>query len=349
MTNDTVPSQMRNAVLSGPATIEMQERPVPTPGPDEVLVRVGAVGVCGSDVHYYKHGRIGTMIVEEPLVLGHEVSGRIVGVGNDVQESRIGQRVALEPQRPCRRCAQCKNGRYNLCPHMEFFATPPIDGAFCDYVVLPADFAHLVPDSLSDEAVALLEPLCVGIWACHKAGVGPGSKVFITGAGPIGAMTAQAARAAGATEIIVSDPVESRRERIVDYGATQVIDPVKGFDPAALEVDAFVECSGATPAVLDGLRALRGGGAAVLVGLGAEEMLLPVQHIQNNEITLTGTFRYVDTWPKAIALAASGRVDLDSMVTARYPLEEAEAALNADDDPASMKSVVVVNDEGERR
>ncbi len=148
----------------------------------------------------------------------------------------------------------------------------------------------------------------------------------------------------------MSDPVESRLARIRSYGATQVIDPVADFDPGAVQADAFIDCSGATQAVLDGIRSVRAGGAVVLVGLGAEDMLLPVQHIQNNEITLTGTFRYVDTWPKAIALATTGRVDLDSMVTARYPLEQAEAALNADDDPLSMKSVVVVhNDEGELR
>lgn len=341
MTADT----MRSAVLTETSSIELQQRPTPQPGPDEVLVRVGSVGVCGSDVHYYKHGRIGTMVVQRPLVLGHEVSGLIVATGSEVDGSRTGQRVALEPQRPCRRCGQCKNGRYNLCPQMKFFATPPIDGAFCDYVAVPADFAHPVPDGLSDAAVALLEPLCVGVWACRKANIAPGSRVFITGAGPIGAMTAQVARAAGATEITVSDPVESRRERITNYGATRVVDPGAGFDPTTLEADAFVDCSGATAAVLDGIRSVRAGGAVVLVGLGAEDMLLPVQHIQNNELTLTGTFRYVDTWPTAIALAESGRVDLDSMITARYPLEQAAAALEADEDPLSMKSLVVVHED----
>jgi L-iditol 2-dehydrogenase len=227
---------------------------------------------------------------------------------------------------------------------MEFFATPPVDGTFCDYVVLPADFAHPVPDSLSDDAVALLEPLSVGLWACHKAGVGPGDRVFVTGAGPIGAMAVQAARAAGATDIIVSDPVASRRERILRFGATQALDPVAGFDAAELEADAFVECSGATPAVHDGLRSLRGAGRAVLVGHGAEAIEFPVLPLQTKEITLTGVFRYVDSWPTAIALAAAGRVDLDAMVTARYPLERTEEALNADDDPLSMKAVVTVGE-----
>ncbi len=253
-------TMMRASVLTGPQTIELLERPIPEPGPDEVLVRVGSVGVCGSDVHYYAHGRIGTMVVEGPLVLGHEVGGTIVAVGAAVDPTRVGQRVALEPQRPCRRCRQCKTGHLNLCQQMEFFATPPIDGAFCDYVTLPEDFAHPVPDSLSDAAAGLIEPLSVGIWANRKGGTAAGSRVFITGAGPIGAMVALSARAMGATEIIVSDPVESRRNRITELASARTVDPVAGFDPAQIEADVFLECSGATPALLDGLKALRPGG-----------------------------------------------------------------------------------------
>jgi L-iditol 2-dehydrogenase len=335
---------MRASVLTGPQTIELQDRPVPQPVADEVLVRVGSVGVCGSDVHYYKHGRIGSMIVDGPLVLGHEVGGTIVAVGGAVDPARIGERVALEPQRPCRRCRQCKTGHLNLCPDMEFFATPPIDGAFCDYVTLPADFAHPVPDSLSDAAVGLLEPLSVGIWANHKGGTTSGSRVFITGAGPIGAVAALSARAMGATDIVVSDPVESRRRRITELASAQAVDPTAGFDAAQLEADVFLECSGATPALLDGLKAVRPGGTAVMVGHGDEHISLPVQDIQVREVTLTGIFRYVDTWPTAISLAATGRVDLDALVTARFGLEEVEAALTSDDDPLSMKSIVVVNE-----
>jgi L-iditol 2-dehydrogenase len=228
---------------------------------------------------------------------------------------------------------------------MEFFATPPVDGAFCDYVTLPADFAHPVPDSLSDAAVGLLEPLSVGLWANRKGGTTAGSRVFITGAGPIGAVAALSARAMGATDIIVSDPVASRRQRITDLASARVVDPTAGFDPADLEVDVFLECSGATPALLDGLRALRPGGTAVMVGHGDEHVSLPVQDIQVREVTLTGIFRYVDTWPVAISLAATGVVDLDALVTARFGLDEVEAALTSDADPLSMKSVVVVNGE----
>jgi L-iditol 2-dehydrogenase len=335
---------MRASVLVGQRKIELQERPVPRPAADEVLVQVRSVGVCGSDVHYYQEGRIGDLVVTGQLILGHEVSGVVVDVGAEVPADRVGERVAIEPQRPCRRCRHCKTGRLNLCAEMEFYATPPIDGAFCDYVVCPADFAHPVPAALSDHAAALLEPFSVGIWACTKARVEPGSRVFVSGAGPIGALVALAARSFGASEVVVTDLVESRRERILGFGATAAFDPRDAaFDAAALEADAFIECSGATPAVLAGLSALRGGGVAVLVGLGNEMMSLPVQQIMTKEITLTGVFRYVDTWPKAMAAAQRPDVDLDGLVTAEYPLEEAEAALTSDADPQSMKSIVMVS------
>lgn len=340
-----LPATMRAAVLTGPATINLQEWPVPVPGPDEVLVRVGAVGVCGSDVHYYRNGRIGDMVVTGPMVLGHEVGGRIVAVGSEVATNRLGERVAVEPQRPCRRCRPCKTGHLNLCAQMAFFATPPVDGSFCDFVTAPADFAHPVPDSVSEDSAALLEPLSVGLWAHQKAGTRAGSRVLVTGAGPIGAVTTMSARALGATEVIVSDPVAARRERIERLGATRTVDPTTDADLKGLDVDAFIECSGATTAVREGLRAVRSGGRAVLVGLGEEQMMLPVQDLQTREVMLTGVFRYVDTWPTAIALAASGAVGLDALVTGRFPLEETETALRHNDDPASMKSVVVVDED----
>ncbi|WP_255820597.1 NAD(P)-dependent alcohol dehydrogenase [Kineococcus sp. TRM81007] len=335
---------MRASVLVRKGVIEVQERPVPAPADGEVLVRVASVGVCGSDVHYYREGRIGDFVVEQPLVLGHEVSGQVVAVGRGVAEARVGERVAIDPQVPCRRCRACKSGRMNLCPNMRFYATPPVDGTFCDYVTAPADMAHEVPDTMSDDAAALLEPFSVGLWAAHKAGTTPGDRVLIAGAGPIGAMVAQAVRARGAADVVVTDFVDSRRERITSFGATRSLHPVDDADEvAALAADAFVDCSGATPAVVSGIRALRPGGTAVLVGLGDDEMPIPVSLVASREITLTGVFRYVDTWPRGIDLFRAGAVHLDDMVTARYPLEQVQEALEADSDPLSMKAVVVVN------
>lgn len=330
----------------------MEQRRVPTPGPGDVLIRVSSVGVCGSDTHYYRHGRVGSFVVTQPLVLGHEAAGRIVGVGETVDPERIGERVSIEPQRPDPDSEETRRGHYNLCPHMRFFATPPVDGALCDYVTIGAGYAHRVPDSVSDDAAALCEPLSVGIAAVRKAGVDGGSRVLITGAGPIGIMVAQVARAYGATDIVVSDPDKSRREQALTFGATQVVDPSSlrpaRFDPTAeptgeLGVDAFIDASGAPPAVVDGIRAVRPAGTVVLVGSGAESMELPTQLIQNRELVLTGVFRYANTWPTAIALVESGRVDLNAMVTAHFPLEKAAEALDSDRTPGSVKSVVAVS------
>ncbi|MCL8027148.1 NAD(P)-dependent alcohol dehydrogenase [Nocardioides bruguierae] len=344
MPDPSVPATMRASVLLEQGVIEMQERPVPVAGPGEVLVRVASVGVCGSDVHYYRHGRIGDAVVDAPLVLGHEVSGTVVDVGPGVPETRVGERVAIDPQVPCRRCRHCLSGRFNLCREMRFYATPPVNGAFADYVTAPADFAHPVPGTMTDEAAALLEPLSVGLWSIHKAAIGPGDQVLVAGAGPIGAMVAQAARAAGAADVVVTDLVASRRERITSLGATRALHPVEDADAvAALEADSFVECSGATPALLQGLRAVRPGGTVVLVGMGADEATLPTAYLAAMEISLTGVFRYVDTWPRGIALAQAGMVELDALVTHRYPLEEVEAALDADSDPQCMKAVVQVS------
>jgi L-iditol 2-dehydrogenase len=340
----TLPKTMRTSVLAGQRALTIEDRTVPTPGAGDVLVKVAAVGVCGSDVHYFRHGRIGDFVVDAPLVLGHELSGTIVAVGEGVEAGRVGQRVAVEPQRPCHRCHECLAGHYNLCPNMEFFATPPIDGAFTGFVAIESEFAHPVPDSMSDEAAALLEPLSVAITAMRKAHVVPGSRVLIAGAGPIGIICAQTAKAFGAAEIIMSDLIPERRERALTYGATSVIDPAAvDIATAGLNVDAFIDASGAPRAVFAGIKAVRPAGYAVLVGLGNPEISLPIEHIQNKEVWVTGIFRYTDTWPAGIHLVTSGQVDLDSLVTGTFDLDHVEDALESDLDPSSLKSIVYPN------
>lgn len=341
MSTDTLPESMRTSVLLGTKDLTIENRKLPGYASDEVLIKIAAVGVCGSDVHYYRHGRIGDFVVDAPLVLGHEVSGTIVAVGDEVDPSRVGQRVAIEPQRPCGKCRECRAGLYNLCPKMEFYATPPIDGAFAEYAVIQDAFAHTIPDNLTDEAAALLEPLSVAITTMRKAQVVPGSSVLIAGAGPIGIICAQTAKAFGAAEVIVTDLVAEKRERALKYGATRVIDPVEvDIANAGLDVNAFIDASGSPRAVTAGIKAVRPAGHVVLVGLGNPEMTLPVEHIQNYEINVTGIFRYTDTWPAAIHLVSSGLVELDSLVTGRFGLDEVEAALDSDQDPTSLKSVV---------
>ena len=330
------------AELIGQREFRLTEQPIDPPGPGEVQVRVGGVGICGSDVHYYRHGRIAEHVVREPLVLGHEASGRVVAVGDGIDPGRIGERVALEPGIPCRRCRECKTGHYNLCPDVRFFATPPVDGAFAEYVTIAADFAHPVPDNLSDDAAALIEPLSVAVWACGKAGVTAGSRVLITGAGPIGLVMAQVARALGATDVIVSDIAPARLEAALRLGATQVLD-ARSQAPAdqGVEADALIDCSGAQVAVSAGIRAVRRAGRVILVGMGADEVTLPVGLIQGRELTVTGTFRYANTYPTAIAMAAAGLVDLDAMVTAHFGLADVATALAQEADPNALKTVIV--------
>jgi L-iditol 2-dehydrogenase len=321
---------VRAAVLRGPGDVVIEERPVPRPGPAEVVVRVRSVGVCGSDTHYYDHGRIGSFVVEAPLVLGHEAAGEVTELGPGVTRLTVGQRVSVEPGVPDLTCEQCLAGRYNLCPDMRFFATPPIDGAFAEYVVVHEAFAHPVPEIISDDAAALLEPLSVGIWACKKARVSAGDRVLITGAGPIGLVSVQAALAFGATEVIVSDVNPARLALAKDLGATEVVDARETtLSDLPRPPGVLLECSGHAPAISDAIRALDRAGRAVLVGMGGDEVPLPVSVVQERELELTGTFRYAGTWPTAIALVASGRIDLDRLVTGTYRLDQAEDALTA--------------------
>jgi L-iditol 2-dehydrogenase len=333
---------MRAAVLRGPGDVVLEERPIPQAGPGEVVVRVSAVGVCGSDTHYYDHGRIGRFVVKSPLVLGHEAAGEVTDLGLGVSRLSVGQRVSIEPGVPDLTCAQCLAGRYNLCPNMRFFATPPIDGAFAEYVVVHEAFAHPVPDSIGNDAAALLEPLSVGIWACTKARVSAGSLVLITGAGPIGLVSVQTALAFGATEVVVSDINPARLALAGELGATTLLDARESrVADLPRPPQVLLECSGYPPAIGEAIRALDRAGRAVLVGMGGDEIPLPLSVIQERELELTGTFRYANTWPTAIALVASGKVNVDRLVTGTYRLDEAEEALTAGRrDQRSVKVVV---------
>ncbi len=328
------------SVLRAPGELAVEERPVPVPGPREVLVRVLAVGVCGSDAHYYRHGRIGGFVVREPMVLGHEPAGEVVAVGADVEDLAPGQRVSLEPGVPCFTCAWCLRGAYNLCPAMRFFATPPVDGAFAEYVAHHEAMVHPVPDSVSDDAAALLEPLSVGVWAARKAAVGPGSRVLVTGAGPVGLVALQAALAFGAREVVVTDLRPSRLAVAAELGATRAL-AADGADLAGFEPDVLIECSGSAQATSAGVRAVGRGGRVVLVGMGGDEVVLPLSHVQDNEIVVSGVFRYANTWPTAIAMAAGGEVDLDRLVTHHFGLDAVGEALRVGEaDPDAVKAVV---------
>jgi L-iditol 2-dehydrogenase len=253
----------------------------------------------------------------------------------------VGQRVSIEPGVPCRRCSQCLAGRYNLCPDVRFFATPPYDGAFSQFVAMPASFVYPIPDGMSDDAAGLIEPLSVGVWACRRGGVAPGKSVLVTGGGPIGLIAAQTARAYGADTVTVTDVNQHRLGVAASLGLATIDVAQTSIADTGIEADVLLECSGNARATWDAVSTLARAGSVVLVGMGGDIVQLPLSYVQDREVTITGAFRYANTWPTAIQLAASGRVDLDAMVTGHYGLRDVEAALTASrDDPTSMKAIV---------
>lgn len=326
---------MKAAIMTAPGRIELTELPVPAPGPHEALVKVMAVGICGSDIHYYEHGRIGRYVVDGPFVLGHECAGEVVAVGEKVTRVKPGDRVAVEPGVTCGTCEACKSGRYNLCPDVQFLATPPVHGAFAQYIVHREDFLFPIPDSISYEAAALIEPFSVGIHAARRSALQPGENVAILGMGPVGLMAVVAARAFGAGQIIAADLEPNRLKAARKLGATHTVrvgeeDPVEVIRSltSGRGADVAFETAGNGQALKSALGALRRGGRLAVIGLPPqEEIALNVPFIVDNEIEISGIFRYANTYPDGIRFLAGGLADVDALVTDRYPLEKTQEAM----------------------
>jgi len=336
------------AVLNAINDIRLEPKPIPKPKSHEVLVKIKSVGICGSDVHYWTHGRIGDFIVKAPMVLGHESSGLIEEVGSDVKHLKKGDRVTLEPGVPCRMCRYCKEGRYNLCPEVQFMATPPVDGAIANYIVHAADFAYKLPDHVSFDEGAMCEPFSVGIHACNRAGVKLGSHVLIMGGGPIGLMCLLAAKAAGAVVVVVVDIKEDRLEVAKKLGATDTIHGTmdvkaeiekKGLGP----IDICIECSGAEVAIKTAIRATNSGGVVVLVGLGPPEIKLPIVDAAVREVDIRGIFRYANCYPKALSLISSGQVNVKPLITHHYELKDVIKAFETARDMTGGAIKVCIN------
>lgn len=325
----------RAAVLHGPKDLRIEERPVPAPGPGEVLVHVAAVGLCGSDLHYYAHGENGPNVLRAPTVLGHEPSGTVLARGPGAERHPVGAPVAVEPAHPCGRCALCRAGRYNLCPRGTCFGSPPTDGALAEHLVVPEDFVHPLPASMDVRHGALIEPLAVAVHAVRRAGLVPGGRVLVTGAGPIGLLVLQVALAAGAASVTVSDVADARLRHAAGLGARTVgaaeLTPDPARATALADPDGFdvaLDCSGNGGALVGAVRALRPGGTAVVVGNPSAPVTeLPLAWMQRQEMSLVTAFRYAGDFPAAVALAGTGRIRLDSLVTASFPLDRADAAL----------------------
>jgi len=321
-----------SAVLREKGDLRLEQRPIPKPGRNEVLVRIHSVGICGSDVHYWVNGCIGDFIVRAPMVLGHETSGVVVEVGPDVKNLKKGDRVAMEVGVPCRICDFCKNGTYNLCPDMAFCATPPYDGTLARYFAHPADFCYKLPDHVSFEEGALLEPLSVAVQACRRANITMGDNVLICGAGPIGLVNLLTARASGAAKICITDVDEHRLKVAKSLGADYTFQVSKKDARSLAEEiatlfggkrpDKTIECSGAEPSIQLAIYATRSGGTIVLVGLGPAEIRLPIVNAAVREVDIRGVFRYANCYPVALAMVASGRIDVKPLITHRFKLED---------------------------
>ncbi|XP_065837562.1 sorbitol dehydrogenase-like [Oscarella lobularis] len=342
-----------SAVLFKTNDLRIVDRPIPEPGKNQVQISMHSVGICGSDVHYWTHGAIGDFVVRAPMVLGHESSGTVTKVGEGVTTLKIGDRVAIEPGIPCRCCGYCREGRYNLCRDMRFCATPPVDGSLARFYVHDADFCYKLPDNVSFEEGALLEPLSVGVHACQRAGVKVGSKVLICGAGPIGLVCLLTAKAFGATKVMITDLDAGRLEKAKSMGADLCIQ-VTGLQPKEIaeKVKNFIgddlatetlECSGAEPSIRAGIYSTRSGGTLILVGLGKPEVTLPIVDASVREVDIRGIFRYRNAYPTALEMVATGAVNVKPLVTHHFSLEKSLDAFETAKDPSTGAIKVIID------
>ena len=321
---------MKAARLHGLRDIRLDEIPDPEPAPGEALVRVRAVGVCGSDIHFYLDGRIADAEVPFPFILGHEFAGEIAALGPGVEGPPVGTRVAIDPALPCERCEVCLDGNPNCCPNTRFPASPPIQGALCEYYTQPAHLCVPLPESLDFVDGAMLEPLGIGIHVMTLSKLKPGDSVAVLGAGPIGQIIMQLALASGVRAAYVTEPVSERRALAKKMGATAVCDPEAG-DPAAwlMEqtqrrgVDVAIEAAWGKEAVGQAVEMARPGGKVVIVGIPREdETTYRNSPARSKGLTILMSRRMKSIYERAIALVERGVVDLPALVTHRFPLEQ---------------------------
>ncbi|KAK7315389.1 hypothetical protein VNO77_33935 [Canavalia gladiata] len=323
------------AWLIGINTLKIQPFNLPTLGPHDARVRMKAVGICGSDVHYLKTMRCADFIVKEPMVIGHECAGIIEEVGSEVKNLVAGDRVAIEPGISCWRCEQCKLGRYNLCTDMKFFATPPVHGSLANQIVHPADLCYKLPENVSLEEGAMCEPLSVGVYACRRANVGPETNVLIMGAGPIGLVSILAARAFGAPRIVITDVDNHRLSVAKSLGADDIVKVSTNIQNVSQEVmqirkamgagvDVSFDCVGFDKTLSTALSATQPGGKVCLVGMGHSEMTIPLTAAAAREVDVIGVFRYRNTWPLCIEFLRSGKIDIKPLITHRFGFSQKE-------------------------
>jgi L-iditol 2-dehydrogenase len=334
---------MKSLRLHGAHDLRLHDEPIPTPQPGDALLRVTAVGICGSDLHWFEEQGIGDARLNAPLVLGHEFAAVIT------EGPRQGERVAVDPSVPCGACELCETGHPNLCPHVRFAGYGTEDGALRQYVAWPERVLHRLPDGLSDAEGAALEALGVAIHSADLAHIRPGMTVGVFGCGPIGLLTLQMARLAGAAELVATDVLPHRLDAARAFGATSAIQAhAGGLERAEVRsasnrrgVDVAIEAAGVNDAVETAIDAVRPGGAVVLTGIpGDDRTSFKASAARRKGLTIRVTRRMKHAYPRAIKLVERGMVDVRSIVTHEYPLDEFQQAFSAASRWEGLKTVI---------
>jgi L-iditol 2-dehydrogenase len=340
----------RAAFMTELNKMEIREIDVPTPKYREVLVKLEYVGICGSDVHYFHDGRCGDFIVEGDFMLGHECAGTVIALGEGIQSLKIGDKVALEPGIPCGQCEFCKTGRYNLCPDVQFLATPPVQGCYENYIAFPENMCFKLPNNISTKEGALVEPLSVGMHAAAQGSITLGDQVVILGSGCIGLCTLLACKAHGATDITVVDVINKRLDYALKLGATRVLN-AKNDD--AIEfinkltnsagVEKVFETAGSPITIAQTPYMVKNGGTIILVGLSADpEVKFNFGKIMAKEAKIESVFRYRNIYPKAISAIAKGIIDVSGIVTDEFEFDDIQKAFEcAINDKENVVKVVI--------
>lgn len=326
--------KMKAVLMPKIREMEMIELDIPQIKEDEVLIKVKHIGICGSDVHYYEFGRIGDFVVEKPIILGHEFAGEIVEKGDKVKHLQPGDRVTVEPGKPCGKCKFCMKGDYNLCPDMIFMATPPVDGCLCEYVAYPAHLCFRLPENMSTVEGALVDPVAVGFHGAFQGGAGVGKSAIVLGGGCIGLMSMMALKAAGAEPVYITDIVDSRLEKALELGADKAYDAkAEGYVKEALKdlgdggFDIVIETAGSAHTIRHSTRLVNRGGVIVLVGMSPNsENIVDTAELMAKEASMTTVFRYKNIWPIAISAISSGKFPVSEIVSATYPFKKTQEA-----------------------
>ncbi|MEL6597057.1 MAG: NAD(P)-dependent alcohol dehydrogenase [Pseudomonadota bacterium] len=304
-------------------------------GSEDVRIAIHTVGVCGSDVHYYTHGKIGPFVVNAPMVLGHEAAGTVTHVGRDVTHLAVGDRVCMEPGIPNTRSKAAKLGVYNVDPSVQFWATPPVHGCLTPSVVHPAAFTFRLPDHVSFAEGAMVEPFAIGMQAAAKAQIKPGDVALVTGAGPIGIMVALAALAGGCAKVYISDLVEDKLTVAAQYDNIEPVliprdnpgqvlrDATDGWG-----ADVVFECAGAAASIQTALEAAAPAGCVVWVGMPVDPVPVDIVLAQSKELRMETVFRYANMYDRAIALLGSGKVDLKPLISETFAFEDSVTAFD---------------------